>query len=134
MTTARKITIWLGVLMWLLVALVSLHRAWSILLYYRRAMPIWLAATLLLHFLSGTVFGVAIWSLFKERSPVRAWELLGALAFLLFAMSKMVMFWRIGLFDCLALAFALGQVASWVRTGSDSLAGEPASDDIESAG
>jgi hypothetical protein len=68
------------------------------------------------------VFGVAQWSLLKERRPVRTWGLVWASSLLFFVISRAVIYWRVGLFGCLAFAFALQQILFYVRFNPDSAA------------
>ena len=56
-----------------------------------------------------------MWAVLKERSPVRVWGIVWALMIFLFSTSRMALYWHIGLFDWLVLAFALQQLLTYAR-------------------
>jgi hypothetical protein len=116
----RKTVNWFIGIAWLFSALMVAYHVRTILLHASRPIPVWFEAALWMCLLSGAVFGVAQWSVLKERPPVRTWGLLWASVFLLFTISTAIIYWRIGLFDCLAFAFALEQIVFYVRLNPES--------------
>ena len=119
MNSGRRITHWFIGIAWLFTTLIVGYHVRTILLHASRPIPVWFEAALWICLLSGAVLGVAQWPVLKERPPIRIWGLLWASSLLLFTVSTAILYWRIGLFGCLAFAFAAEQILFYVRFNPD---------------
>jgi hypothetical protein len=129
--TGRKAFVWIVIVVTGLSALARIGRIRIILRHDSPLVPVRLDAALFVYFLSGVFFSFATWSILTERPPVRTWRLLWASAFFLFILSKTVTFGHIGLFDCVAMAFAVGEIVVNLRITPDLPADSQASSDPE---
>ncbi len=111
MKTGRA-TKWLLLVVWLLTGLSGLLRARAILVHASWPLPWWLIAALLVYFPSVVACGIATWWLLEERPPVKVSQLAWGSTFLLLTISRMVLYWRVSLIDCVAMALALGWMFS----------------------
>lgn len=126
-----RVTRWLLLAVWLLTGLSGLLRARAILVHALRPFPWWLIAALLVYFPSVVACGIATWWLLQERPAVRVSQLVWGVTFLLLTISRMVLYWRVGLIDCAAMAFALGWMFSSPRSDADSSGDESELEDVE---
>jgi hypothetical protein len=113
-----RVTKWLLLGVWLLTGISGLIRARTILIYGSWPLPWWLIAALVIYFPSVVACGVSTWWLLQERPAVRVSQLVWAATFLLLTLSRMVLYWRVSIIDCVAIAFALGWMFSSARSDS----------------
>lgn len=121
MSEGRKIGTWMNVVYCLFLsfdAVTSVLRLRS-LLQHGYHFPAWYVAAFVVHLVSCPLLLVATWFLGQERLQPNARGLIWSSAFLLWAASKIVWFWRITMIDLLIFALALGQLWFHLPPGSD---------------